>query len=91
MSRQYVKSALCWFVFIFVFYTAGYGFLRWRKILVRYEYYQNEKAGPLVSQIDAGRDLCTSGIAAFKNQIAPSAATLYAPLRCLESAWRNSR
>ena len=91
MGRRRVKSALIAFGVFLVLYLVGYGLLRWRKVLVRYEYYSNFKQGPLESEIDAGQDLRTSGVGAFKNTIATPAAMLYTPLRIVEAAYWNAR
>ena len=74
-------------------YIAGYGVMRWRKVLIRSEYYPKGASlgDPVITEIAPGRDLRTSGLGNFKNQVAPSVAFAFTPMRLIESAFWNSR
>lgn len=80
---------LTWVVTLLAVYVASYGFVRWRKVLVRYEYYSDFKAGPLVSEIGSGVDLRKSGIGVIKNTLAKPISIIFTPLRNLESVIRT--
>jgi len=76
---------------IVVTYFAGYGMVRWRKVLVRYEYYSlGMKRGPLRYSIGGGDDLRESGVGWFKDTIAPPVAFVFMPLRLVETAVWNA-
>lgn len=70
-------------------YVAGYGVLRWRKVLVCHKFTTSLKAGETVTEIRAGHDFRTSGVGAFKNLVAAPLATFYWPLRWVEAAVRT--
>lgn len=78
-------------VLLFAAYVSGYGVLRWRRVLVRYEYFADLKQGPLICEIAAGHDLRDHGVGAIKNVLAQPLAVMYAPLCWLEGAYWNSR
>lgn len=46
MRGKTVKAALVGLLIAAMFYVSSYGLVRWRKLLVRREYYSNMKAGP---------------------------------------------
>lgn len=85
-SRGYYALLILALLCVYVF---GYGVLRWRKVLVRYESYTVGGLGPRVSEILAGHDLRTSGVGAFKNLIAAPLANFYWPLCWLEASVRT--
>lgn len=85
------SGALVVFALLLSGYVAGYGALRWRKLLVRHEYRSfGIGIGPCVTEIRAGHDLRSSGVGAFKNRIATPLAHLYFPLRWIEASLRMS-
>ena len=88
IQRLACKAALTLAV-VMVLYVSVYGLVRWRKILVRYEYFSERKEGPLISEIGAGRDPRTSLPGALKNAAAPPVEVLYTPLRAFEAACWN--
>jgi hypothetical protein len=75
------------------FYVVGYGVMRWRKVLIRSEYYPKGTSlgDPVITSIAPGHDLRTSSLGNFKNQVAPSVAFLFTPMRLIESAFWNAR
>ena len=91
MSRLAFRQAGLSLLVAFALYAGVYGLLRWRKVLVCYEFYANMKAGSLVCSIDAGHDLREFGVGKVKNAIARPLAMFYTPLRSLEAACRNTR
>ncbi|MEX1097649.1 MAG: hypothetical protein WED34_16505 [Planctomycetales bacterium] len=88
------RSNSAWTILLVValVYCGGYGIARWRKVLVRHEYFVvGEKVGPVATEIVAGRDLRTRGVGRLKNAVAPIAEAVFTPLRYAEAVYWAAR